>query len=73
MCDGQVKLVNTGRYGGALGTPPTSEWSACVVGDSFEVEAGKRIEHDLECYGLEIVLKETGAPAPEYYHYWDEL
>lgn len=31
--DGQPKLVNTGDYGGSLGTPSTNEWSACVVDD----------------------------------------
>lgn len=71
--DGQTKLVNTGRYGGALTTPSTNEWSACVVGDFLEVEAGKRIEYGLECYDFEMVLKVSDAPAPQYYHYWDEL
>lgn len=71
--DGQPKLVNTGNYGGALGTPSTNGWSACAVDDFFSVEAGRRIEYGLECYDFELVLKETDVPAPQYYHYWDEL
>ncbi|CAD0091780.1 unnamed protein product [Aureobasidium vineae] len=71
--DGQVKLVNSASYGGSSGTPMTNEWSACAVGDFFSVEAGRRIESGLDCYDFEMVLKETDAPAPQYYHYWDEL
>ncbi|KAG9744535.1 hypothetical protein KCU73_g8114, partial [Aureobasidium melanogenum] len=71
--DGQPKLVNTGNYGGSLGTPSTNEWSACAVDEFFSVEAGRRIESGLKCYDFELVLKETDAPAPQYYHYWDEL